>query len=154
MMFMLLGAALYFTLIKDDCPRKKTIVLFFLFICLLSMGGIRQIAEIAIPLMGAAILRFYIRNKEKGYEKYKSEIRKLIVHLLLVVIPMVAGYVMYLFICRSHRMGNSENNSLKFSGSLDEVWGNLVRTVINAFSVFGFSAGEDVFHPFLADQAL
>ncbi len=146
MMFMLLGAALYFTLIKNDCPRKKTIVLFFLFICLLSMGGIRQIAEIAIPLMGAAILRFYIRNKEKGYEKYKSEIRKLIVHLLLVVIPMVAGYVMYLFICRSHRMGNSENNSLKFSGSLDEVWGNLVRTVINAFSVFGFSAGEDVFH--------
>lgn len=145
MMFMLLSVALYFTLIKYDCFQKKTMFLFWVLICLLSMGGIRQIAEIAIPLAGAAILRFYICNKEKGYEKYKSEIRKLTAHLLLILIPVAAGYVVYLMICQSHMMGNTENNSLKFAGSLDEVWGNLVRTIINSFYVFGFSAGEDAF---------
>lgn len=145
MMFMLFGVALYFSLIQNDCIPKKTKVLFCILICLLSMGGIRQIAEIVIPLVGAAILRFYICNKEKEYEKYKSEIRRLIVHLLLILIPMVVGYVVYLSICQSHVMGNSDNNNLNFSGSLDEVWGNLARTIINTFAVFGFSAGEDVF---------
>jgi hypothetical protein len=102
---------------------------------ILMVGGIRYAVEFLLPAMGTIVVYFYLQN----YEADKlSSLRSMIVDMVLCLSTGI-GYGIYLYICSTHHVVNTENNSLQLVQSFQEVWDNIQVAVVACYNNFGFS---------------
>lgn len=109
--------------------RKKSIPLYIIYsiLCvLLYARGLRAIAEVFLPLLGAYVIFLYF---EKRPDK----------RCILFIIPSIMGCVLFKVISATHTVHFSEVGGTGFVGGLDAVFANFLKVFQNIFDIFGYN---------------
>ncbi|MCI6913971.1 MAG: hypothetical protein MR799_00560 [Lachnospiraceae bacterium] len=119
--------------------NKKYYIAYFVIIIPIIMGGIRSVAELIVPILGAILIyRFFVCG-ERNINK--SKIGKLILDIILISIPVAIGYGSYIYVSKEHMMNNTTNNETIFVSSLNDCWNSLELVFQNLLENFGFKGG-------------
>ncbi len=134
-----------FTQLKDSVLPWKSIVLYGSILFIMTLGGQRYFAEHVIPIWVTCLMMVYIeRNQDNN--KGKNSISKLIgIFTAICMIPSVAGYIAYKWICSWHTMNAGRTESLTFVGSLYDVYNQFVAAIITTFKCFGYRGDVSLF---------
>ena len=101
-------------------------VFFFLLSVLLYARGLRAIAEVFLPLLGALIIFLYFEKKaDKG--------------IMLFIVPSLIGCICFKILSSTRTVHFSEVGGTKFVGGLDAVFANFLKVFQNIFDIFGFN---------------
>lgn len=142
MLFITLSTA-WFYLAMNSKKLKYFIYLFWL-ILFMTANGTRNIAEIVVPLIGTLCILFYLQFRNDKFKNYVKEIKNLLIYLCIIIVPTIFGSILYLWIYLNHYVINTINNTLVFVDSLASVWNNIILTIQNAISIFGYSGNAKV----------
>lgn len=126
--------------------QKGYVICFAILMTLLCMGSIRQIAENTIPLWGACMIFFYVRNQRAGrIEDCKDDLKQAVFMSVLILLPSLIGFGFYKILCNTRLVIDSGASDLRFAMSLNDCWNNMVAVFTNIFGDFGFVGGAEVF---------
>lgn len=131
---------LYRAVIKDT--KKQYLLLNIVLMVVLSMAGIRNLAEIVLPLWGSAIIFEYVNiNKNNINKKLGTRCAKISVAIL---VPAIIGCGINQWLCSWHNMNNTELNRIVFSNSVDQCFINIGILFKNLFITFGYNGGKEL----------
>ena len=118
--------------------KKRYAVLFGILAFLSALGGTRYLAEQTLPLTCGFLLVYLIHE---GSEKDSLRLpdRRTVSSLLWIVIPTLAGYGIYKWLCSWHNMNNTVNNAMVFVLTLEECWNNAITFFLNYARDLGYS---------------
>lgn len=139
-----LAVLLAYEVMYNGQHHRGYLAVYGLLAVLLLMGGIRFGAEVAVPVLGTVFVMRYAEF-QKGESTGMEMVKKSLINACELGIPAALGYGIYKALCRTHFVVDTGNNSTVFVGSLNDVWNNFVQTVLNAYSVFGFAGGTELF---------
>ncbi len=112
---------------------------------LLCMGGIRQLAECVIPILGAVLIQFYIENKESVPDgKLFRKAGAILASCLFFIVPALIGEVIYKYLISKHYLSTLVR-SPQFADSVKECWNNSVLAFTNCYRAFGYSPNVELF---------
>lgn len=128
----------------DKIKLKHSIVVFALFF-LLSLGGIRNIAEYTLPICGAVIILWIEKNyKEVSFQKCKTSSVMEITKVGIILVGSFGGLITYKVIEKTHILNQTVNSSMIFVDSLNTVVSNLSNYIKGFFGIFGFDGNVDL----------
>lgn len=111
----------------------------FLFF-ILSISGIRIIAEQSVPLsLTILVLHFYLKSPNHSNNK------SLIATELLIIIPAVLGSIAYSYICHKNGIHSSGNSTLSLAFSAKDIVSNLFTPFLNMLDCFGLENTTSIF---------
>ena len=139
MLFMTLG----FVLVYGAVHTRKAgyAVLYALMAAVLSIGGMRFVAEQSMPLLGAYVALWYIEEREHKDIPWGRRIGSLAALSALVMVPVVIGLAVNRWLASWHNLNNTVLNSMVLVESVDACWNNLVASLLNLFKCFGYAGG-------------
>lgn len=120
-----------------DC--KKYVIIYFILMVLLLMGGMRLLAEQTVPALCAVLLIMYFKIREDEKIEWKTVIKKLVVMTLVIMIPSAIGYGIYKWLCVGCNMANAGQTQIAFVENLVSVWNNLSTMIVSLFENFGYN---------------
>lgn len=130
---------------SDQKERRPAIGMFLLLNISVNISGIRYMAEIIVPLWLTCMVMLYLESREHTGSR-GTIMKKAGMYSGLILIPAGIGYgVIYQNIRSTHLVNDTANNTILFADSLNEVWENLILTIVDMFSNFGFSGGAELF---------
>lgn len=124
------------------CHKKNIckIILFFIFMFLLVLGGSRQIGEIILPLMLSFVAFSIIETTSENTDN-KKNFKQSLFMVLIVATPAVLGFLCYKRVSATHNVNNSVNNAMLFTGNIQSWWSNLESLISNHFFIYGITSG-------------
>ncbi len=141
MIWFALGLWLSYEMLNGN---QKFIVLYFLWVLILGLGGIRIWAELVIPLLGTALFMIYYDNSQDDYDIDKIIIKSG-VHTILISVPAIVGFIIYKGICNDHYVVNTTYNSLSFETSAVECIKGILTIPGFVYHIFGIAYPTGVF---------
>ena len=117
--------------------KKVEVVACCLLVVLMGMSGMRQVAEVFLPILGAFVLFCWIENRKN----YKDNVFK----ILFMIIPMLVSLVIYKVMVGQLHVVMTDNNNTVFVGSISEVWQNFQVSLMDLFVNFGYEGGVSLF---------
>lgn len=125
--------------------NKKNIqykILLAVILVFLTMGGIRYIAELLLPLLGACIILNYLELRKEEFKNIKVKIFNSIPNLLIIMICGCIGFGIHLYIASTHVMNSGENDEVVF---VKDWINNIPVAISNFFGCFGYQKGVSAF---------
>ncbi|MCR5215987.1 MAG: hypothetical protein K6C69_03550 [Lachnospiraceae bacterium] len=124
---------------SDPKARRIYAILFLIFMTILMMAGIRHLVEYVVPMGIAYVLLGVIswgwREGVNDFSKIKATLGRA---LLLLGIPVLVGTLLYLGVCASHIMIQTDKNSLAFSESLEAIGIYILQYIHDLYGCFGY----------------
>lgn len=141
-LFKMLLCVGWYACIVESKEKKWIRFVFPIFLCIVTTEGIRQIAEIVIPLLGTVIVCSLYEFRD--YKKLEhSSLKRLIIQGLYVIVPVLLGLILHKWVSSTHIMWVQENLTA-YVGSISQIWTNLGVVVQNTISNFGYIADVSV----------
>ncbi len=109
--------------------RERSIPLYILYAVLsvlLYIRGLRAIAELLMPLLGAYAVFWYFGKKKDPLA-------------ILFVLPPFIGCLLYKVVSSTHSVIFSDVGGTVFAGSQDRVFENILKVFRNMFDIFGYN---------------
>jgi len=121
--------------------NRKYLCIYSILMILFLMGGLRMLAEQAVPAWCACVFFIYYEICEESFIDWKMTFKRLGYMTCVIFIPAGIGYGIYNWICVRHNVYTISESQITFTfvDSLEKVWDNLKCTVLNIFSIFGYS---------------
>lgn len=104
-------------IIQNKCEKRIKLI-FIIFISIMTMGGVRPLAEIILPFVGTIAVCFYLNNINAKVFECKDKILTVVKNELLVIVPALVGFCVYLYVSSTHLMGDTVNNAMFFVDSV------------------------------------
>lgn len=117
--------------------EKRKIIMYYLLIILMGMSGVRQVAEVFLPIIGAFVLFCWIEKK--------NELKNNTICLMTLISPMAIGLVIYKFLLGQMQVVMTDNNNAVFVNSISEAWQNIQISFMDLFTNFGYDGGVSLF---------
>lgn len=122
--------------------RKKRYILGYMLIAFAQCaGGVRFVIEQSLPVFMAYAFYIYLEIREKESIAWWSQTKRAMSVGSMTMLPAMAGLFVYNWLCGWHNVNNTSNSAMVLTGSLYELWNNLVNSVIQLFECFGYSGG-------------
>lgn len=144
LLFMVSTVPLFYRVFHRKGKRIER-MLFGGLMALVSMGGIRGIAEFVVPICGAFIAMDYLRIRLQPRISAKQVFGKWFRGCLLLGVPSGVGFFCYLLLKRSLFVVNTDQNALILAGSARECLDNLAGYFAKYLECFGFSGSAALF---------
>lgn len=121
--------------------QRKCYIIYFILLVLMSMNGVRYIAEHVLPILATLVLIDYYHEDIKDIKKWIFTVAR---DCIAVLIPTAIGFGGYKLICKSHSMNDVVSGATAFADSLADIRENLFATIDNMISCFGYSSGASL----------
>lgn len=118
---------LYYKIYKNICC-KWIVVVFSLLTVLMTMGGIRFVAEQILPLWCTCLTITYFEIRKNDSIDWKKIFLKCLRFSISILLPTIIGLAVYVYLKRTHNVVYSANGSIVFNDSF--------KTCLNVFSVY------------------
>lgn len=118
--------------------QRKYYIIYFVLLILMTMGGLRYIAEHVLPILATLVLIDYYHEDIKDIKKWFFTVAR---DCICVLVPAAVGFGSYKLICKSHNMNDVVSGAMGFPNSLADIGSNLLTTIENIISCFGYSSG-------------
>lgn len=148
MLSIVVTSTLFYNYFSNNNSKKKMLyyIAFFTVVALLCIGGIRQLAESIVPLLGACLTMLYLQIREnEKFQSCRPQLKKVVIMMTTTMIPVIIGLAIYRHLCSTRMMNNTIDNALQFSGSsFYDCWNNFEATIIDMFLNFGYWSNIDL----------
>lgn len=145
MLHIIISTLLTYIVVWERKSIKWTL-LFCIFIILVNITGIREIAEVTIPLWCSVVCILVFENCRKTKVSWKTFGVKLVYISSLILIPAYIGYgIIYRYLSNTRIVNNSSHNATLFTDSINTIWDNSLVVITNMFNNFGYSGNAQLF---------
>lgn len=124
--------------------RNRYLVIHFLLLFMMTVGGPRYLAEYTLPIIIAYVFMYYRQIRDVLITEERVEIIALTKFLLAVVIPSLLGIIAYKLLLTNHSMVGNGIDSAVLADSLTEVFSNFMASVENCLVIFGYVGGASL----------
>lgn len=125
--------------------RRVSAAALAVLLALCCLEGVRNLAEMTLPLLGAFAVMFYRENRTRPLADCRKGFCKALRGMAVVLAGSAVGIGMYLNIAASHEMNSNAANSLAMSSSVNVIWECIVEALKNCLRIFGYTTAQSVF---------
>ena len=143
MLFLIIASVFAFRIYEGICKKADYLIL-GAFLALLVAGGVRDVAETALPLWLTCMVLNYLGVRSREEQDWKQIWKEWIRLTLAVMLPAVLGLGLHIYLKRTLHVINSVHNSLVLVSSMDACADNVVKYLSNMFVCFGFRGGSQL----------
>lgn len=119
-------------------------ILSSVFLCLICISGIRNIAEIILPLFCGECAIIYLEIRKQEHVAWNKVWYKLVKVGCSSLFPAGIALFIYKTICMNRNVHDTKMNAVVFAKSIQEVFHNFVRMLENIFLTFGYNGEQKV----------
>lgn len=129
----------------DARRRRVSAAALAVLLALCCLEGVRNLAEMTLPLLGAFAVMFYRENRTRPLADCRKGFFAALRGMAAVLAGSAAGMGAYLAVTASLSMNSTDANSLTMSGSVNVIWECIVEALKNCLRIFGYTTAQSAF---------
>lgn len=139
LLWIALGSTFLFAVYADGSRRQRgwNLLFYGVLMTLLTMSGVRALAEQTVPALGTCFLMLCLKYADEQSD-FRVLAKKALFLFAGILLPAVLGLIIYKWLCSWHIMNVTSLSTTGFSASLETIWHNIGLTIIDFFSCFGY----------------